>query len=96
MCNRETYYFARYEDAPIPHSVEELYKNTGLTANQWHVVQGVRRMKKRLDVYLTEQGFAPSRKRAKAIIMSGCVFVDNQKAEKAGLLFGRSDSRGQG
>ena len=43
-------------------------------------------MKKRLDVYLTEQGFAPSRERAKAIIMSGCVFVDNQKAEKAGFI----------
>lgn len=42
-------------------------------------------MKKRLDVLLVEKGFAPSRERAKAIIMSGIVFVDNQKADKAGM-----------
>ena len=42
-------------------------------------------MKKRLDVVLVEKGFAPSREKAKAIIMSGIVFVDNQKADKAGM-----------
>lgn len=42
-------------------------------------------MKKRLDVILVEKGFAPSREKAKAIIMSGIVFVDNQKADKAGM-----------
>ena len=38
----------------------------------------------RLDVYLTENGFAESRQKAQALIMSGIVFVDNQKADKAG------------
>jgi 23S rRNA (cytidine1920-2'-O)/16S rRNA (cytidine1409-2'-O)-methyltransferase len=42
-------------------------------------------VKKRLDVVLVEKGFAPSREKAKAIIMSGIVFVDNQKADKAGM-----------
>lgn len=41
-------------------------------------------MKKRLDVYLVENGYAPSREKARSIIMTGCVFVDNQKADKAG------------
>ncbi len=39
----------------------------------------------RLDVYLTENGLAPSREKAKAIIMSGIVFVDEQKCDKAGM-----------
>jgi 23S rRNA (cytidine1920-2'-O)/16S rRNA (cytidine1409-2'-O)-methyltransferase len=38
----------------------------------------------RLDVALVEQGFAPSREKAKALIMSGIVFVDNEKCDKAG------------
>lgn len=38
----------------------------------------------RLDVALTEQGFAPSREKAKALIMSGIVFVDGEKCDKAG------------
>lgn len=42
-------------------------------------------MKKRLDVLLLEKGMAPSRERAKAIIMSGIVYVNNQKADKAGM-----------
>lgn len=41
-------------------------------------------MKTRLDIYLVDNGYAQSRERAKSIIMSGCVYVDNQKAEKAG------------
>ena len=41
-------------------------------------------MKTRLDVYLTEHGFAQSRERAKSIIMSGHVFVNNQRSDKAG------------
>lgn len=43
--------------------------------------------KKRLDVILVEKGFLPSREKAKAIIMSGNVYVDGQKADKAGELF---------
>lgn len=42
----------------------------------------------RLDVYLTEHGLAPSREKAKAIIMSGIVFVDEQKCDKAGMTIG--------
>lgn len=39
----------------------------------------------RLDVYLFEQGMAQSREKARALIMSGIVFVDNQKADKPGM-----------
>ena len=41
--------------------------------------------KKRLDVLLFEKCMVPSRERAKAIIMSGIVYVNNQKADKAGM-----------
>lgn len=40
--------------------------------------------KTRLDVALVEPGFAESREKAKAIIMSGIVYVNNQKSDKAG------------
>lgn len=40
--------------------------------------------KKRLDVVLFERGFAESREKAKALIMSGIVFVNDQKEIKAG------------
>lgn len=38
----------------------------------------------RLDVYLTEEGLAPTRSAAQAMIMAGDVYIDNQKAMKAG------------
>ena len=41
--------------------------------------------KERLDVLLTQKGLAESRAKAQAIIMSGSVYVDGQKADKAGL-----------
>ena len=44
-------------------------------------------MKKRLDMMLVEQGLAPSREKAKAYIMSGDVYVDGQKEDKAGSMF---------
>lgn len=44
-------------------------------------------MKKRLDLLVYEQGFAESREKAKAIIMSGIVYVDNQKADKCGTAY---------
>ena len=44
-------------------------------------------MKERLDVILVNQGYAPSREKAKAIIMSGTVYVDGQKEDKAGTFF---------
>lgn len=56
-------------------------------------------MKKRLDVLLTEQGLAPSREKAKALIMAGIVYVNNQKEDKAGTTFpedARIEVRGQG
>lgn len=44
-------------------------------------------MKKRLDVLVFERGFADSREKAKAIIMSGEIFADNQKADKCGQSY---------
>lgn len=44
-------------------------------------------MKERLDVLLVAEGFAPSREKAKGIIMSGAVFVDGQREDKAGASF---------
>ena len=44
-------------------------------------------MKERLDVILVEQGHAVSREKAKAIIMSGNVYVNGQKEDKAGTTF---------
>lgn len=38
----------------------------------------------RLDVAVFEAGYAPSREKAKAIIMAGQVYVNNQKVDKAG------------
>ncbi len=40
--------------------------------------------KERLDCVLVSRGFAESREKAKAIIMSGIVYVNNQKSDKAG------------
>ena len=42
--------------------------------------------KTRLDLLVFEKGFAESREKAKAVIMAGQVYVDNQKADKAGLM----------
>ncbi len=47
-------------------------------------------MKERLDVILVRQGYAPSRERAKTLLMAGNVFVDNQREDKAGTLFDES------
>ena len=44
-------------------------------------------MKNRLDMILVEKGLAPSREKAKAIIMSGIVYVNGQKEDKAGSTF---------
>ncbi len=44
-------------------------------------------MRERLDVLLVNRGLAPSREKAKAIIMSGIVYVDGQKEDKAGTAF---------
>lgn len=44
-------------------------------------------MKDRLDVLLVKRGLAESREKAKAVIMSGIVYVDGQKEDKAGQTF---------
>ena len=43
--------------------------------------------KERLDVLLVEKGYFDSRAKAQAVIMSGDVYVDGQKADKAGASF---------
>ncbi len=45
-------------------------------------------MKTRLDVLMVQRGLAESREKAKAVIMSGNVFVDGQREDKAGASFG--------
>ena len=44
-------------------------------------------MKERLDVLLVKKGLAESREKAKAIIMSGTVFVKGMREDKAGSMF---------
>ena len=44
-------------------------------------------MKDRLDVLLVKRGLSESREKAKAVIMSGIVYVDGQKEDKAGQTF---------
>ncbi len=43
--------------------------------------------KERLDVLLVNRGLAPSREKAKTMIMAGDVFVENQREDKAGSTF---------
>jgi 23S rRNA (cytidine1920-2'-O)/16S rRNA (cytidine1409-2'-O)-methyltransferase len=45
------------------------------------------KIKKRLDVLLTERLYAENRTKAQAIIMSGNVYVNGQKADKPGMSF---------
>ena len=44
-------------------------------------------MKERLDVLLVKRNLAPSREKAKAVIMAGNVYVDGQREDKAGTVF---------
>ena len=44
-------------------------------------------MKERLDVLLVRRNLAPSREKAKAVIMAGNVFVEGQREDKAGAVF---------
>ncbi len=44
-------------------------------------------MKERLDILLVNRGLAPSREKAKAMIMEGNVFVNNNREDKAGSMF---------
>ena len=51
-------------------------------------------MKIRLDQYLVQHGLIQSRERAKAMIMSGVVFVNEQKVDKAGEMI-KEDAKGE-
>ena len=44
-------------------------------------------MKERLDMLLVNRGLAPSREKAKTMIMEGNVFVNNNREDKAGSMF---------
>ena len=46
-------------------------------------------MKQRLDIYLVENGLVSGRDLAKSLIMEGKVYVNNQKADKAGEQIGK-------
>ena len=48
------------------------------------------KIKKRLDVLLVERLYADTRSKAQAIIMSGAVYVNGQKADKAGTSYEES------
>ena len=47
----------------------------------------MKKEKKRLDVLMVEKGLAPSREKAKALIMAGIVYVNQNKEDKAGASF---------
>ena len=49
-------------------------------------------MKERLDVLLVKQNLATSREKAKAMIMSGVVFVNGEREDKAGSMFNEEKS----
>lgn len=49
-------------------------------------------MKERLDLLLVKKGIAPSREKAKAMIMEGNVYVDGQKEDKAGASFAETSA----
>lgn len=49
-------------------------------------------MKKRLDVYLVDEGLCQSREMAKSLIMEGKVYVNNQKSDKAGTSVSEKDT----
>ena len=48
-------------------------------------------MKQRIDVALAARGLADSREKAQATILSGVVFLNNQRADKASLSVEPSD-----
>ena len=46
----------------------------------------------RLDCAVFERGYAESREKAKALIMAGVVYVNNEKADKAGTMIKSDDN----
>lgn len=51
--------------------------------------------KVRLDVFLVEQNMVRSRERAKAVIMAGQVYIDNQKCDKAGMMVNSNTTKAE-
>jgi 23S rRNA (cytidine1920-2'-O)/16S rRNA (cytidine1409-2'-O)-methyltransferase len=49
-------------------------------------------IKRRLDLLLVDRGLAPSRQRARALIMAGKILVNSLPAAKAGTLISEDDS----
>jgi 23S rRNA (cytidine1920-2'-O)/16S rRNA (cytidine1409-2'-O)-methyltransferase len=47
--------------------------------------------RRRLDIFLTEHGWAPSRQRAQALIMAGSIRVNDQPVDKPGALVDEGD-----
>ena len=51
-------------------------------------------MKERLDVMMVQRQLAPSREKAKALIMAGCVLVDGEREDNV-CRYRRDYSKGQ-
>lgn len=49
----------------------------------------------RLDAFLVSHGMVQSRERAKALIMAGQVYIDNQKCDKAGLMVDENETKAE-
>ena len=64
----------------------DVFRNGVFTIND-DTEKRTRRMKERLDVLLVSRGLAPSREKAKTMIMAGNVFVNNNREDKAGSTF---------
>jgi 23S rRNA (cytidine1920-2'-O)/16S rRNA (cytidine1409-2'-O)-methyltransferase len=60
----------------------------------WRLIslKGIDNIKKRLDLLLVERRMAPSRQRARAMIMAGKILVNSQPADKAGFLVSANDN----
>lgn len=99
MRNMRAAYNDAYDDATIMPAVRAtLYRRdnllrTSLPGDAGHMsddsskatVRGAKRAgRERLDVLLVARGLAPSRERARAVIMAGEVRVDGRKVDKAG------------
>ncbi len=54
--------------------------------------KGQKAEKKRLDLLLVDRGLFPSREKARAAIMSGLIYVNGQREDKAGSAFPDADT----
>ena len=91
MCTHE-YYDSGLQVAPagVRMKAPDMEKDTEVgTTDKARPSRPSRGGRERLDVLLVERGLAPSRERARALIMAGRVMVNNQPAAKAGTMVGR-------